>query len=559
MPSDIVSVGLVAITATIALRWFAQLLVYLMASAAGPISSTIKYVLGFKPKAKLRTDGCVGRLDVSPACTPTVESTQEGLCENETLLRPKQVLYSYEKFLYLHKFEGFRKRPVGLSNCGNSCFAASVLQCLVHTRALTAYCINGEHKSPCGASSWCFLCEFQHHVRTIATIRGEISPINIVSRIRKIGKQFTFGRQEDAHDFVLEALNSLHAIELQQYGGEKNFDQRTQETTFIHHTFGGYTRNQVRCTVCHHASSTFESTLDLCLHITNPRTTSIESALEDYTESEYLDGSNKYKCSNCKQYVRAQRALRIHVAPNTLILTLKRYQLGRFGKINKKVTFPQRMCLDPYMSTDSEDTAEAIYDLYGVVVHLDTMSIATMGHYVAYVRLASGTWALCDDGHITEVTAATVLSQKAYMLFYRRCAPRPAPLPCSVSTLKPADSASDAEAPKSTKGDAGSVAPPAPAATVPSPHLPRSHPEPSAAAAAAIPSTSASAAVTPRTSAAPAVTPSTSAAPAVTPSTSAAPAVTPSTSASAAVTPSTSASAAVTPSTTSHVMRRRTL
>ncbi|KAK3260926.1 hypothetical protein CYMTET_30145 [Cymbomonas tetramitiformis] len=179
------------------------------------------------------------------------------------------------------------------------------------------------------------------------------------------------------------------------------------------------------------------------------------------------------------------------------------------------------------------------------------MSIATMGHYVAYVRLASGTWALCDDGHITEVTAATVLSQKAYMLFYRRCAPRPAPLPCSVSTLKPADSASDAEAPKSTKGDAGSVAPPAPAATVPSPHLPRSHPEPSAAAAAAIPSTSASAAVTPSTSAAPAVTPSTSAAPAVTPSTSAAPAVTPSTSASAAVTPSTSASAAVTPSTTS--------
>jgi ubiquitin carboxyl-terminal hydrolase 36/42 len=53
---------------------------------------------------------------------------------------------------------------------------------------------------------------------------------------------------------------------------------------------------------------------------------------------EYLDGANKYACEKCGRYVRARRGLAVAVAPNVLVLTLKRYTTGVFGKLNKTVS-----------------------------------------------------------------------------------------------------------------------------------------------------------------------------------------------------------------------------
>jgi ubiquitin carboxyl-terminal hydrolase 36/42 len=75
---------------------------------------------------------------------------------------------------------------------------------------------------------------------------GQLSPIGIVSQVKRIGKQFKFGRQEDAHDFVLEMLNCMVTSMINDAGGGKKFDPRTQETTLVHHIFGGYIRSQVR-------------------------------------------------------------------------------------------------------------------------------------------------------------------------------------------------------------------------------------------------------------------------------------------------------------------------
>lgn len=59
--------------------------------------------------------------------------------------------------------------------------------------------------------------------------------------------------------------------------------------------------------VCQYASNTYESMLDLSLHIVCDTIGSVTSALHSYTQPEYLDGDNKYKCDKCKQYVRARR------------------------------------------------------------------------------------------------------------------------------------------------------------------------------------------------------------------------------------------------------------
>ena len=106
----------------------------------------------------------------------------------------------------------------------------------------------------------------------------------------------------------------------------------------------------------------------------------------NFVDTETLDGANKYKCGGCRAYVKAERGSKIHVSPNTLVVPVKRYQLGRAGKITKFVEYPATLDLSPYMSDDApyegapgDDASAPTYDLYGVLVHLDFMGSANSG------------------------------------------------------------------------------------------------------------------------------------------------------------------------------------
>lgn len=76
---------------------------------------------------------------------------------------------------------------------------------------------------------------------------------------------------------------------------------------------------------------------------------------------------------------------------NTLLHVL---QSGKYGKLNKPIRFPEILDLAPFMSGSSD---LAIYRLYGVVVHLDTMNAAFSGHYVSYVKNFQNSWFKVDD------------------------------------------------------------------------------------------------------------------------------------------------------------------
>lgn len=70
-------------------------------------------------------------------------------------------------------------------------------------------------------------------------------------------------------------------------------------------------------------------------------------------------------------------------------------QSGKFGKLNKAVKFPEILNLARYMSRTSDKSP--IYQLYGVVVHLDIMNSTFSGHYVCYVKNNHGKWYKADD------------------------------------------------------------------------------------------------------------------------------------------------------------------
>lgn len=359
--------------------------------------------------------------------------------EASGLLPPKRHVHDYARveheLLAARRDDAKRLSdlPAGLSNSGNTCFAASALQCLYHTRLLTAHFADEPHPPErCDVSGFCVTCEYQKHVLKAldAEPRGSFSIGKLTNAIGSIAKHFVRGRQEDSHEYIRGVLDGIHVQALKEFAGEdaeKVLDARTQETTIVHHIFGGYTCGQVECGQCGHVSRNYQSMIDIPVEVTAKSSSGIEASLKsNFLDTETLDGSNKYKCGRCAAYVRAEKGTKIHVSPNVLVVPLKRYTMGRFSKITKFVEFPLTLDLRPYMSRDApyEGKSHPTYTLYGVVVHLDWGGSAHSGHYVSYVRLLDGRWCKCDDGRVETTDEATVLKQKAYLLFYERDAVR---------------------------------------------------------------------------------------------------------------------------------------
>lgn len=341
------------------------------------------------------------------------------------LSKPKKVLFSYETFVELFNWNKLRLPPCGLINCGNSCFANVVLQCLTYTRPLVAYLLEANHTHTCVRNDWCFLCELQHHVRRVRQSEEPFSPLGILSRIPKMSGSLGYGRQEDAHEFMRVAIDSMQSICLDEVGGEKAVHPDTRETTLIYYIFGGHLQSQVKCTRCLRVSNRYENMMDLNVEIQGD-VSSLEDALEQFTALEWLDGENRYKCDGCDAYVKACKRLTVHQAPNILTIALKRFQTGRFGKLNKRVTFPETLDLSPYVSGNGNGSH--IYKLYAVVVHVDMLNASFFGHYVCYVKDLHGSWYRIDDCKVKRVELEDALSERAYMLLYNRVSVRFPPI-----------------------------------------------------------------------------------------------------------------------------------
>lgn len=345
-----------------------------------------------------------------------------GVSKPINIKQPKDILFPYDEFVKLFNWDKPGFPPCGLLNCGNSCFANVVLQCLASTRPLVAYLLEKGHRTECIRSDWCFLCEFQTHLERCSQSSQPFSPTNIISRLTNIGGNLGYGRQEDAHEFMRFAIDTMQSVCLDEFGGEKAVPPSSQETTIIQHIFGGYLQSQVICTKCNNISNQYENMMDLTVEI-HGEAASLEECLDQFTVKEWLHGDNMYKCDGCNDYVKAWKRLTVKRAPNILTIALKRFQSGRFGKLNKRVTFPETLDLSPYMSDEGDGTDE--YTLYAVVVHVDMLNASFFGHYICYTKDLCGNWYKLDDCKVTRVELEEVLSQGAYMLLYNRIKARP--------------------------------------------------------------------------------------------------------------------------------------
>ncbi|KAG4954843.1 hypothetical protein JHK87_040437 [Glycine soja] len=328
-------------------------------------------------------------------------------------------LFPYDLFVKLYNWNRVELEPFGLINCGNSCYANAVLQCLAFTPPLTAYLLQGLHSKSCANKKWCFTCEFESLILKSKDTNSPISPVGILSQLQNIGSQLGNGREEDAHEFLRLAVETMQSVCLME-SGDNMSDSLKEETNLMGLTFGGYLQSKIKCMKCGGKSECQERMMDLTVEIEGEITT-LEEALQQFTSAETLDGENKYHCVRCKSYEKAKKKMTVSEAPNVLTIALKRFQSGKFGKLNKPIRFPEILDLAPFMSGTSD---LPIYRLYGVVVHLDIMNAAFSGHYVCYVKNFQSRWFKVDDSVVTAVELESVLAKGAYMLFYARCSPR---------------------------------------------------------------------------------------------------------------------------------------
>ncbi|NXF69286.1 UBP42 hydrolase, partial [Ciccaba nigrolineata] len=335
---------------------------------------------------------------------------QRDLVVNDGIAPPQRILFPPEKICM--DWQQTKSVGVGLHNLGNTCFLNSTLQCLTYTPPLANYMLSLEHTQSCHEEGFCMMCTMETHInQVLCSSNSAIKPTSVINGLKRIGKHFHFGSQEDAHEFLCFTVDALQKACL---NGSTKLDRSSQATTLIYQIFGGYLRSRVKCLNCKAVSDTYEPFLDITLDI--KAVTCLTKALEQFVKPEQLDGENSYKCSKCKKMVPASKRYTIHRSSNVLTISLKRFANFTGGKINKDVKYPEYLDLRAYMSQSIGESL--VYALYAVLVHSGFNCNA--GHYLCFIKAGNGLWYRMNDASVELSDIKTVLNQQAYVLFYIR-------------------------------------------------------------------------------------------------------------------------------------------
>ena len=256
----------------------------------------------------------------------------------------------------------------------------------------------------------------------LANVKSVVDPGSITRHPNRLSSCLSPYQQEDSHEFLRALLSTLI------------MDGHNKELSSL---FDGLLESAVTFQSCGHTSLTRDRYMDLSLDISHDDVTSLPDALKEFTKTAMLDCDTKVLCDKCGDKQQVSKGLRLATAPSILVFHLKRFAIDSYGgglrRLDKHITFPSRLEIGEYMSHDNTSTPPP-YELVGVLVH-QGQSCAS-GHYLAYVK-SGDEWFEANDSVVTKVDVATVMSQRAYILFYEVAAMRAKHKVCSAPHERP--------------------------------------------------------------------------------------------------------------------------